>query len=57
MKNKIQFLLKNPTLNRYIRFGIVGASGIAVDMVALFLLSDHRMLGLDLHQGRRWLPR
>jgi dolichol-phosphate mannosyltransferase len=36
------------TLKRYIRFGIVGASGVVVDMVILFLLADPKMLGMNL---------
>ena len=36
------------TLKRYLRFGLVGASGVAVDMGVLFLLADKRMLGLNL---------
>lgn len=35
-------------LKRYFRFGVVGASGIGVDMAALFVLADPRMLGLNL---------
>jgi putative flippase GtrA len=35
-------------LRRYLRFGMVGASGIAVDMLALFLLADPKMLAWDL---------
>ncbi len=37
---------------RYLRFGIVGASGVAVDMLALFALADPRMLGWDLSLGK-----
>jgi dolichol-phosphate mannosyltransferase len=33
---------------RYVRFGLVGVSGIVVDMGFLFLLADHRMLALNL---------
>jgi putative flippase GtrA len=33
---------------RFVVFGIVGASGIAVDMAALFVLADPRMLHLNL---------
>jgi dolichol-phosphate mannosyltransferase len=33
---------------RYLRFGVVGVSGVAVDMAALFVLADPRMLGLNL---------
>lgn len=36
------------TLKRYIRFGIVGASGVVVDMAVLFLLSDPKMLAWNL---------
>ncbi|HAO78969.1 MAG TPA: hypothetical protein DCQ92_08350 [Verrucomicrobia subdivision 3 bacterium] len=36
------------TLKRYIRFGIVGASGVVVDMGILFLLADPKILGLNL---------
>lgn len=36
------------TFERYIRFGIVGASGVVVDMAALFLLADPKMLALNL---------
>lgn len=33
---------------RYVTFGMVGATGVAVDMVALFALADHRMLHFNL---------
>ena len=36
------------TLKRYLRFGIVGASGVVVDMAVLFLLSDPKMLAWNL---------
>lgn len=39
-------------VNRYIRFGLVGASGVFVDMAVLFLLCDPRMLGWDLSAGK-----
>ena len=35
-------------LRRYVRFGVVGASGVAVDMVALVVLADPKMLALNL---------
>lgn len=41
-----------PILKRYVRFGIVGASGIAVDMAVLFILSDPRMLAINLSVGK-----
>jgi dolichol-phosphate mannosyltransferase len=34
--------------SRFVRFGLVGASGVLVDMAALFALSDPRMLGWHL---------
>jgi dolichol-phosphate mannosyltransferase len=37
-----------PTLKRYICFGLVGSTGIVVDMGVLFVLADPRMLGLNL---------
>jgi dolichol-phosphate mannosyltransferase len=36
------------TIKRFIRFGLVGASGVFVDMGILFCLSDPRMLGWGL---------
>lgn len=36
------------TFKRFIRFGLVGASGVVVDMGILFLLADPRMLGWTL---------
>jgi putative flippase GtrA len=46
----------NPSLvlmaKRYVNFGIVGASGIGVDMAALFVLADPRMLHLNLSLGK-----
>jgi putative flippase GtrA len=41
-----------PILKRYVRFGIVGASGIVVDMAVLFILSDPKMLALNLSLGK-----
>jgi dolichol-phosphate mannosyltransferase len=40
------------TVMRYIRFGVVGVSGIVVDMAFLFLFSDPKMLGLNLSLGK-----
>jgi len=39
-------------IERYIQFGIVGASGIAVDMAALFVLADPRMLHWNLSMSK-----
>ena len=40
------------TARRYVNFGIVGASGIGVDMAALFVLADPRALHLNLSLGK-----
>lgn len=37
-----------PTLLRFVRFCLVGSSGLAVDMFVLFLLADPRMLAANL---------
>ena len=46
----------NPSLvmmvRRYVHFGIVGASGVGVDMAALFVFADPRMLHLNLSLGK-----
>jgi putative flippase GtrA len=46
----------NPLLvlmaKRYVIFGTVGASGIGVDMAALFVLADPRMLHMNLSLGK-----
>lgn len=36
------------SLKRYARFGLVGVTGICVDMLVLFILCDPKMLGLNL---------
>ena len=38
--------------SRFVRFAVVGASGVLVDMAALFVLSDPRMLGLGLTRSK-----
>ncbi len=43
----INFSLRQ-MFKRYLRFGVVGASGIVVDMAVLFLLADPKMLALNL---------
>jgi putative flippase GtrA len=46
----------NPSLalmaRRYVNFGIVGAIGMGVDMAALFVLADPRMMHLNLSLGK-----
>jgi dolichol-phosphate mannosyltransferase len=41
-----------PAAARFTRFALVGLSGVLVDMVALFLLSDPRGLGLGLTRSK-----
>ncbi len=41
-------LAANPTLRRYLKFGLVGGSGVIVDMAILFLLADPRTFHLNL---------
>ena len=36
----------------FIRFGLVGGSGVFVDMGVLFLLADRRMLSWDLSRSK-----
>ena len=36
------------TIKRFVRFGLVGASGVAVDMAALFVFADPRLFGWGL---------
>lgn len=40
------------TLFRFLRFCLVGGSGVFVDMAVLFLLSDTHTLGLNLSLGK-----
>jgi len=39
-------------IQRFVRFAMVGLSGVVVDMVLLFLLSDHRSLGWGLTRSK-----
>jgi dolichol-phosphate mannosyltransferase len=48
MSHRIPLLLSSPTFHRFIRFGLVGGSGVVVDMGMLFLLADPRTLGWGL---------
>lgn len=42
----------NLPVNRFTRFGLVGLSGVFVDMTILYLLSDSTMLGLPLTRSK-----
>ena len=41
-------ILQSDLMKKFIKFGLVGGSGVVVDTAMLFLLSDPRMLGLNL---------
>jgi dolichol-phosphate mannosyltransferase len=56
LSGKLQHLLR-PRLfelreSRFIRFCVVGCTGLAIDMTLLFLLSDPRMLGWGLTRSK-----
>jgi len=48
MNHGMSGMLSRRTLRRYLRFGLVGGSGVLVDMGVLFLFSDPRTLGWGL---------
>lgn len=48
MKLVLPSMPSQRTCRRFLRFGLVGGSGVLVDMGVLFLLSDPRMLSWDL---------
>ena len=49
MKVSKAFLeLSGSPISRYVRFGLVGITGLVVDMGILFLLADPKMLGFNL---------
>lgn len=48
----LPLLFSNSALGRFLRFGIVGSSGVIVDMGMLYLLSDPSMLGWGLTRSK-----
>jgi dolichol-phosphate mannosyltransferase len=48
----VRLRFTTPAAARFIRFALVGLSGVLVDMLALFLLSDPRSLGLGLTRSK-----
>jgi dolichol-phosphate mannosyltransferase len=52
LRHLIRLRLTTPAAARFIRFALVGLSGVAVDMAALFFLSDPRSLGLGLTRSK-----
>ena len=52
LRRWLPLLFSNSPLGRFLRFGIVGSSGVIVDMGMLFLLSDPKMLGWGLTRSK-----
>lgn len=52
LRHLVRLRLTTPAAARFIRFALVGLSGVAVDMAALFFLSDPRSLGLGLTRSK-----
>jgi dolichol-phosphate mannosyltransferase len=52
LRHLARLRLTTPATKRFLRFALVGLSGVAVDMSALFLLSDRRTLGLGLTRSK-----
>ncbi len=51
-RHLVRLRLTMPATQRFLRFALVGLSGVVVDMAALFLLSDPRSLGLGLTRSK-----
>jgi dolichol-phosphate mannosyltransferase len=52
LRHLVRLRLTTPAAARFIRFAVVGLSGVVVDMAALFLFSDSRGLGLGLTRSK-----
>ena len=52
LRHLLRLRLTTPATKRFIRFAVVGLSGVVVDMAVLFLLSDSRALGLGLTRSK-----
>jgi len=52
LRHLVRLRLSAPSTMRFIRFALVGASGVFVDMAFLFLLSDPRALGFGLTRSK-----
>ncbi len=51
-RGRVSALSQKFPLARFVRFGLVGLSGVVVDMVLLYLLSDPTMLGWGLTRSK-----
>jgi dolichol-phosphate mannosyltransferase len=52
LRHLVRLRLSALSTSRFLRFALVGASGVLVDMAVLFLLSDPRSLGLGLTRSK-----
>lgn len=52
LRHLLRLRLSTLPINRFVRFALVGLSGVAVDMGLLFLLSDPLMLGWGLTRSK-----
>lgn len=52
LRHLLRLRLDTLATTRFLRFAVVGASGVAVDMAALFILSDPRSLGFGLTRSK-----
>lgn len=52
LRHLLRLRLSTLPINRFVRFGLVGASGVVVDMGMLFLLSDPTMLAWGLTRSK-----
>jgi len=52
LRHLVRLRLSAVSTRRFVRFALVGASGVVVDMAFLFLLSDPRALGLGLTRSK-----
>jgi dolichol-phosphate mannosyltransferase len=52
VRHLVRLRLSRLPINRFVRFGIVGLSGVVVDMGLLYLLSDPSMLGWGLTRSK-----
>lgn len=52
LRHLLRLRFSSTSTNRFVRFALVGLSGVVVDMGLLFLLSDPRMLGWGLTRSK-----
>jgi dolichol-phosphate mannosyltransferase len=52
LRHLVRLRLSALSTTRFLRFALVGASGVFVDMAVLFLLSDPRTLGFGLTRSK-----